>query len=123
MSVLQVGDAIQLGKIALDLYQKVFLVAKAAPETFGKLLRELIIVKNVLYRIDRRFDHEGRQHYDEATGDALQLCKEALLTFKPLVAKYKKLGRFISSNLIHRPHTYMRTKTQAVTLQPNPYSI
>ena len=99
MSFIQVGDAIQLGKLALDLYQKVFLVAKAAPETFGKLLRELIIVKNVLYRIDRRFAREGRLHYDDATRDALMLCNEALLIFKPLVIKYKKLGKLVSSHL------------------------
>lgn len=95
MSFIQVGDAIVLGKFALDLYQKVFLVAKAAPETFGKLLRELIIVKNVLYRIDNRFRREGRQQYDEDTQAALMLCNEALLTFKPLVIKYKKLGELL----------------------------
>ena len=87
-----VGDAVTLTKLALDLYQHVFLVAKAAPETFGKLLRELIIVKNVLFRIDQRFRADGRQHYDEVTREALLLCRDSLLTFQPLVIKYRKLG-------------------------------
>ena len=39
------GDAVTLTKLAIDLYQNVFLVAKAAPESFNTLCNELVVVK------------------------------------------------------------------------------
>lgn len=78
-------------QLAYEIYDKGFKVAKAAPESFRDLLRELLMVKCILYRVDQNYAGLGRQ-YDEGAVAALQGCRKALISFQPLLLKYEKLG-------------------------------
>ncbi|KAL9082843.1 MAG: hypothetical protein Q9159_006133 [Coniocarpon cinnabarinum] len=88
----QIGDAIALAKVAADLYQHVYLVAKKAPDTYESLLIDLVTVKNVLVKVHNQARQAGEESYDRTVQDAIFACERSLEKFKPLVIKYKKLA-------------------------------
>ena len=89
----QVGDAIALTKLAIDLYQRGFKVAKAAPDTFQDLLDYLRIYRNIIWRIRAQLSDQGVIE-DEIAISALRRADRALQKFRPIVAKYQNLGKF-----------------------------
>ena len=82
----------------MAIHRQVWLVVRDANEIFRKLLLDLITIKNVLIRIDQHHRRIGQQ-YTDATQTALLACREALLTFRPLVIKYKRLASANGSQL------------------------
>ena len=84
------GEAITLVRLAFELYEK-GREARGAPDSFRELLEELKIIKGILWGIQARLRRDENKK-DDLTAQVLQRCKAALLSFKPLVQKYRKLG-------------------------------
>ncbi|KAI9717944.1 MAG: hypothetical protein M1828_007036 [Chrysothrix sp. TS-e1954] len=95
------GDAIALTKLAVDLYQRGFKVAKAAPDSFQNLLEYLLIYRNIIWRIRARFTEDGRLE-DETAVAALQRSDRALHAFRPLVARYQNLASTHRGSFLRR---------------------
>ncbi|KAL8775660.1 MAG: hypothetical protein Q9209_000156 [Squamulea sp. 1 TL-2023] len=84
---LSVGDIIQLSRLAADLYTKGWVVAREAPQEFRDLVHELLLLKDVLFIVNRKVTR------DDGAG---------LYEFSILVAKYENLA------LSDRGHWYRR---------------
>lgn len=83
-------------RLAIALYQKGFLVIKAAPATWRQLLNDLRVIRNIIFRTHLKLTQGFYSaEYDDILS-ALEVCRDSLLLFQPLVKKYQKLG---SSNL------------------------
>lgn len=88
---LYVGDAVTIVRLAYDLYEK-GQEAYDAPASFRELLEDLRIIKEILWGIQARLRRDQSTE-DELTARVLQRCNNALLSFKPIVQKYRRLGR------------------------------
>lgn len=89
---LSIGDILQLSRLAADLYNKGWAVARDAPQDFRDLVHELLLLKGILFTIHRKVERDP-DAYGDATRRVLQRCFEVLSEFSILVAKYEKLGR------------------------------
>ena len=90
---LYVGDAISLVKLAYDLYENGYLVARHAPDEFRDLLEDLDLLKEILWGIQARFQRDGSRQ-DHLTERLLSRCRQALVDFEPFLQKYQNLGNF-----------------------------
>lgn len=128
MSV-QIGDVIALANLAITLYKgnatslsyallsilidaDGFKVAQQAPKIFGDLVEELLVARNIVWLIQTELENEQGQIPDP-TG-SIRLTHLALVSFKPLVEKYKKLGQYY-----HHPGTtftcdWVRPKSKGI---------
>lgn len=89
---LSVGDILQLSRLAADLYNKGWAVARDAPQDFRDLVHELLLLKDILFVVHRKVTRDP-DAYGDATQRVLQRCFDVLWEFSNLVAKYEKLGR------------------------------
>ncbi|KAI4185196.1 MAG: hypothetical protein LQ346_005959 [Caloplaca aetnensis] len=88
---LSIGDILQLSRLAADLYNKGWAVARDAPQDFRDLVHELLLLKGILFTIHRKVERDP-DAYGDATRRVLQRCFEVLSEFSILVAKYEKLA-------------------------------
>ena len=87
---LYVGDAVAIVQLALSLYDK-GREARGAPDAFRELLEELDLMTKILWGIQARLRRDESKR-DDLLAMVLRRCKDALLSFQPLVDKYRKLG-------------------------------
>ncbi|KAI4092076.1 MAG: hypothetical protein LQ344_003731 [Seirophora lacunosa] len=89
--VLSVGDILQLSRLAADLYNKGWVVARDAPQEFRDLVHDLFLLKDILFIVHRKVTREP-DLYGDPTKRVLRCCFDALSDFSTLVAKYEKLA-------------------------------
>ena len=87
---LYVGEAVTIVQLALNLYDK-GREARGAPDAFRELLEELDLITKILWGVQARLRRDESKK-DELVATVLRKCSEALLSFQPLVDKYRKLG-------------------------------
>lgn len=100
---LSIGDILQLSRLAADLYNKGWAVARDAPQDFRDLVHELLLLKDISFIIHRKVQRDP-DLYGDPTKRVLQRYNDALSDFSILVAKYEKLGK--SVDLLYRPGSY-----------------
>lgn len=91
MSYSPVGDTVAIIKIAWQVYNKVYVVARDAPKEYSKLLADLRLFSDQVKIIHDRF--EGTK--DASTQSlrvVLQNASTTLIEFKEKLAKYSDLG-------------------------------
>ncbi|KAL9009421.1 MAG: hypothetical protein Q9173_005551 [Seirophora scorigena] len=89
--VLSVGDILQLSRLAADLYNKGWVVARDAPQEFRDLVHDLLLLKDILFIVHRKVTRDP-DLYGDPTKRVLRCCFDALSDFSTLVAKYEKLA-------------------------------
>lgn len=98
MNPLGVGDVVQCTRLAWDLYHNCYLVAKAAPEEFRRLVTELAALQGVLrtLRDDVNSDSSFLDRLSEERQQTLERCLassyDTLKRLEDLVLKYRSLG-------------------------------
>ncbi|KAL8988418.1 MAG: hypothetical protein Q9177_002508 [Variospora cf. flavescens] len=90
--VVSIGDILQLTRLAADLYNKGWVVARDAPQEFRDLVHDLLLLKEVLFILHRKIKLNP-DLYGDPTKRVLQSCFYALFDFSNLVAKYERLGK------------------------------
>ncbi|KAL8968963.1 MAG: hypothetical protein Q9197_004590 [Variospora fuerteventurae] len=89
--VVSIGDILQLTRLAADLYNKGWVVARDAPQEFRDLVHDLLLLKEVLFILHRKIQLNP-DLYGDPTKRVLQCCFYALFDFSNLVAKYERLA-------------------------------
>lgn len=94
----EVGDVIAVGKLAWDLYNDCFLVARGAPQEFRLLVDELKTVEAMmrmlgeeLQRPDSVLARSGRDR-QKMVQDLVLRTKEILVNLQSTFTKHRKLG-------------------------------
>lgn len=92
MSYSPIGDTIAVTNLAYNLYTRVYVVARDAPEQFGELARDLQIFKNVLYQVREQVGRDTDSTYSTIVQKVLRRCSDTLRGLRDLTVKYEKLG-------------------------------
>lgn len=94
MSYSPIGDTVALMKLAYQLYSRVIVVARDAPEQFKALLQDLDVYKSVLYRVKSQTDHGSDPTHNDAVHNVLVRCFHTLYELRDLTTKYENLGEY-----------------------------
>ena len=93
MSYSPVGDTVALTKLAYNVYNKVYTVARDAPQQFAELSQDLKIFKAVLHHINKQLVRDTDQQYGAPVKDVLERCFRTLRGLRELTSKYENLGK------------------------------
>ena len=96
MSFSPLGDTLAVVNLAYNLYNRVIVVARDAPEQFNELSRELQVIKGVLFHIGNQVIRDSDPASNAAVRDVLLGCCETFRGLRDLIAKYENLGRWFS---------------------------
>lgn len=101
MSLSPISDTLALTKLAFDLYEKGYVVARDAPKQFCELLEDLSLLKEVLWHIRNYINQENapRGKAVDAVLSHLKRFSHILNGFGDLVSKYEKLGELLIVSL------------------------
>lgn len=98
MSFSPISDTLTLTKLAFDLYEKGYVVARDAPKQFRELLDDLFLLKDVLWHI-QEYVIQDNAHCENPVEKILKRFSHTLNGFGDLVSKYEKLGEWLLVSL------------------------
>ena len=91
MSYSPVGDTVAIINIAWQIYNKIYVVARDAPQEYRTLLADLRVFSDQLKTIRARFESSDDAP-TEPLREVLQRSSQTLVDFKEKLAKYSDLG-------------------------------